>query len=116
MSPSDLLNYFDIHFIEETKQIVIIVKQSTIDEMQAQNIDNQEFTIKYDIEEKDKIIISLNFPSNDVDENKFQTINSDYDSFMLIRTNPKLTGNIKLVVDSNDPVSIGIVTDCCPLN
>ena len=33
MSLSDLLNYFDIHFIEETKQIVIIVKQSTIDEM-----------------------------------------------------------------------------------
>ena len=28
MSPSDLLNYFDIHFIEETKQIVIIAYAS----------------------------------------------------------------------------------------
>lgn len=29
-------------------------------------------------------------------------INDDKDSFMLMRTNPKLTGNIKLVVDSNE--------------
>ena len=111
MPPSDLLNYFDIHFIEETEQIVIIVKQSTIDEMQTQNIDNQEFTIYYDVEgeKKDELIISLNFPSNVVNENKFQTINSDYDSFMLIRTNPKLTGNIKLVVDSNNDIYLDTI-------
>ena len=30
------------------------------------------------------------------------TINNDRSSFMLLRTNPKLTGNIKLVVDSKD--------------
>lgn len=33
-------------------------------------------------------------------------LNSDRTSFMLLRTNPKLTGNIKLVIDSNDKMYI----------
>jgi len=34
-------------------------------------------------------------------ENKGQDIDTGLDSYMLIRTNPKLTGNVKLVVDTD---------------
>lgn len=39
---------------------------------------------------------------NDIDKINYKSINNIQSSYMLIRTNPKLSGNIKLVIDDKD--------------
>lgn len=59
-------------------------------------------------DESDKVVIEADcyvdnsiIQTYDFFSKSCKTIDSDIDSFMLLRTNPKLTGNIKLVVDES---------------
>jgi len=79
--------------------------------------DYEPFTIQFyitlrsdnaDISISDNLIVKYTayIESDNINQYKFYNkhaniIDSNMESFMLLRTNPKLTGNVKLVVDNN---------------
>ena len=74
-----------------------------IDIEENKNDFNFELEIGKESGEKRNIIIEYSYNKNEIaNSNKSLGLNTDIASFMLLRTNPKLTGNIKLVLDSKD--------------
>ena len=79
--------------------------------LDTSNYDNNEYCVDISIsnpESPSNIITGKLVITNDEDEkhlHKFKNIgkdiNNNMESFMLLRANPKLSGNIKLVIDSN---------------